>query len=378
MHAEPSSPIAVAPAAGNRPASRPPRGSPVEYFGVAGVIAGLTGLGFLLPGKDYQSVGLIYLLAIIILSLRVGRGPVVLAGVLSALTWDFCFIPPRFQIRISNPQDTLFFLTYFVVALVAGQFTARVRAQTIEREYLNAVRERERLLAESEKLHRALLDSVSHELRTPLAVITAALEELDDVPPPERAGLVGEIRTAARRLNRLVGNLLDQTRLEGGALKPRLDWCDARDLINEAVAGASDAILAHPLEIHVPEDMPPVRADFALTEQALANLVLNAALYTPAAAPITIAAGLAGDGSRAFFSVADRGPGVPPILREHLFDKFVRAHPGRTGGLGLGLSIVRGFIAAQGGTVAVDDNPGGGAVFAIYLPHAAPQTPPPE
>jgi two-component system sensor histidine kinase KdpD len=103
-------------------------------------------------------------------------------------------------------------------------------------------------------------------------------------------------------------------------------------------------------------------------EQVLANLLLNAALHTPGGTPIFLAAGVDGARSRVFFTVADRGPGLPPEMREHLFKKFQRGDAARAGGLGLGLSIIRGFVAAQGGDVVAGENPGGGAVFTVYLP----------
>lgn len=487
-----------------------------EYLWTAGLLGGLTLLGLLLPSNYYLAAGLVYLLVVILLSLRVGRGPVLMAGMLSALTWNFLFIPPRFTFRIQKVEDGLLFGTYFVVALVAGQLTSRIRAQavmerqrearasalfnltralaeartldeavfaalrqadalfrattalclgengalvphfagsfalderergvadwvfrhrrpagrftdtlpaaaafhlpllredravgvlsvapshdgtltlaqrdlieafarqlalSVEGETLRAASEREKLLAESDKLHRVLLDSVSHELRTPLAVITGSLENLADAPAALRPELVAEARGAARRLNRLVGNLLDQTRLESGALRPRLDWSDARDLVNAALESVRDETAGHPLEIVIPDDLPPIRADFALTEQALANLLLNAARHTPAATPIFITAGRERDRGRVFFTVADRGPGFPLEMRERLFQKFERGDAARAGGLGLGLSLVRGFISAQGGEVVVGENPGGGAVFTIYLPHTDPQAPPEE
>jgi two-component system sensor histidine kinase KdpD len=191
-----------------------------------------------------------------------------------------------------------------------------------------------------------------------------------------RASLITEVRTAAQRLNRLVGNLLDQTRLESGALKPRLDWCDARDIVNAALEGVRDALTGHPLEVIIPDDLPPVRLDFALTEQAIANLLLNATLHTPAGTEVFLTAGLERGGQRVFFTVADRGPGFPAAMTERLFKKFARGDAARAGGLGLGLSIVRGFVTAQGGDIVVGENPGGGAVFTIYLPHTpAPKVP---
>jgi len=193
-----------------------------------------------------------------------------------------------------------------------------------------------------------------------------------------REKLVEEMRIASRRLNRLVGNLLDQTRLESGALKAKLDWCDVNDLINAALEDVRDTIANHPLETIVPEELPPIRADFVLLEQCLANLLLNAALHTPLATPIFVTAGIERNGQRVFFTIADRGPGFPPAMRDRLFKKFARGDAARAGGLGLGLSIVRGFIAAQGGEIVVGENPGGGAVFTIYLPHRSAGTVPSE
>ena len=239
----------------------------------------------------------------------------------------------------------------------------------VESEHLRAAGEREKLLAESEKLHRTLLDGVSHELKTPLAVLSSVAENLAGSEGPLRDSLVVEMRTATRRLTRLVNNLLDQTRLESGTLRPRLDWCDAADLVNAAVDGVEESLAGHPFEIDVPADMPPFRADSALMEQVIANLLLNASLHTPAGTPIFLAAGVEGARGRVFFTVADRGPGLPQEMHEQMFQKFQRGDAARAGGLGLGLSIIRGFVVAQGGEVVVGQNPGGGAVFTVYLPY---------
>jgi two-component system, OmpR family, sensor histidine kinase KdpD len=481
-----------------------------EYGEVAAVIAAVTFASwFITRLTGYQAIGMIYLLTVILLSLRVGRGPMFVAGALSALTWNFLFIPPLFTFYISRIEDGIMCVTYFVVAVIAGQLTARIRAQErherlreeratalfnltralsaartlddgvfaalrqadaifaaktalllgdesgdglaphfagsftltekersvadwawrnrknagrftdtlpmaegfhapllredkalgvfvlrvasdvaltlaqrdlaegfaaqlallVEREQLRTAGEREKLLAESEKLHRTLLDSVSHELKTPLAVLGGAAESLpaDDTTPVGRAAR--EIRTATRRLNQLVSNLLDQTRLESGTLRPRLDWCDAHDVINSALDGARDALADHPFEMDVSDDMPLFRADAALMEQVIANLLLNAALHTPGGTPIFLAAGVDHAKEQVFFTVADRGPGFPAEMRERLFQKFQRGDAARAGGLGLGLSIIRGFAVAQGGEVVAGENPGGGAVFTVYLPY---------
>ena len=129
-----------------------------------------------------------------------------------------------------------------------------------------------------------------------------------------------------------------------------------------------ESLAGHPFESALPADLPLFRADAALMEQVIANLLLNAALHTPEGTPIFLAAGVDHARARIFFTVADRGPGLPAAMRERLFQKFQRGDAARAGGLGLGLSIIRGFVAAQGGEVVAGENPGGGAVFTVYLP----------
>jgi two-component system sensor histidine kinase KdpD len=335
---------------------------------VVAVLAGTTGFGLLFLKGSEASVGLLYLLAIILMSLRVGRWPMLLAGLLSAIGWDFFFIAPRYTLRIGRMEDALMVAIYIAVAVVAGQFAEWIRMQA----------RHEKLRAESERLQRTLLDSVSHELRTPLAVISAGLETLEASGAEGEGGLaIAEMRTAVRRLNRRVSDLLDQTRLESGILQARMDWCDAADLVQAAADGVRDALGGHPFSVAIAEDLPPIRADFSLTEHALANLILNAAVHTPPGTPISVEARLAEDG-RACIAVADRGPGLGPSVKARLFQKFSRGEGVQAGGLGLGLSIARGSIAAQGGDIEVSDRPTGGAVFTICLPPATPQAEPSE
>jgi two-component system, OmpR family, sensor histidine kinase KdpD len=337
-----------------------------EYGLVALVVTAVTVGGCLLPPSALEAIGFAYLLGIILLGLRVGRWPMLAAGLLSALCWDFFFIPPRFGFQIRNLDDGLLLLVFFVVALVAGQLTAEIRAQA----------RRERIREESEKLTRTLLDSVSHELRTPLAVITAALDNFDGAPPPVRSDLLMEMRTATRRLNRLVRNLLDQTRLESGTLRPRMEWCDAHDLVNAAVDSVTDAFTGRPFSVGVPDDMPPILADFTLTEHALANLLLNAVVHTPPGTPVTLRAGMSPDGARVFFAVEDWGKGLPGGFDLRLRGRFDRTGATNNTGLGLGLSIVRGFMAAQGGDLTAEGKGTKGALFTVYLPHSSPQPDP--
>jgi two-component system sensor histidine kinase KdpD len=212
-----------------------------------------------------------------------------------------------------------------------------------------------------------LLDSVSHELKTPLAVLRSAAESVDTADAGRRTALAGEIRTAAQRLDRLVANLLNQTRLEAGAVRAQLAPCDVRDLIAAARRMMQGPLAGRSIQIEIPPDLGLVSADAALMEHVLGNLLLNAATYSPADQPIRVGAGVAPQG-HIFISVADGGPGISAELRGTLFEKFQRGKHAAAGGVGLGLAIVRGFMLAQHGEVSADNQPGGGAVFRVFLP----------
>jgi two-component system sensor histidine kinase KdpD len=247
---------------------------------------------------------------------------------------------------------------------------ARQTALVLDRFRLGAEAEQARLLAESEKLSKALLNSISHELRTPISAITAAASTLaglqPDAQPAMQKTLAGEIQESAARLNRLVGNLLDMTRLESGKVKPRLEWCDVADLVNVALRRNEAELARHPVKVQLPKGLPLVRMDFVLIEQALNNLLLNAAAYTAEGTPVKITA--AGGAGEVSLTVADRGPGLPPESLPHVFEKFYRVPGAPPGGTGLGLSIVKGFVEAHGGRVEARNREGGGAQFTLYLP----------
>lgn len=457
--------------------------------------------------------GFVFLLAVVLLALFLGRGPVFLAGALSALAWNYFFLPPRFTFIITSTEDACLFGLYFVVAIVLGQLVSRVRAReqaeryreeraialyqltrelaqagtrdevvwqlmaevarvfrasvavafpigqklavhpdssltltekelnvaewafhhrqaagrftdnlpgaevmhlpmvteravlgvlavalpdrtltlaqrdlleaygrqaalVLDRVALRASAEQTKLLAESERLSNALLNSISHELRTPLAAITSAtstLVETRDAPEQLRRSMIAEIQEASARLNRLVGNLLDVTRLESGHVQARLDWCDVGDLVQSTVRALERELQGRDVKVAVAKDLPLARLDFTLMQQALSNLLLNAAVHTPPGTPILIQARQ--EEGMLELNVADHGPGLPPELLPRIFDKFVRAPDAPAGGSGLGLAIVKGFVEAQGGHISIANGPGGGATFSIRVPQTA--KPPP-
>ncbi|MDB6109654.1 MAG: Osmosensitive channel signal transduction histidine kinase, partial [Pedosphaera sp.] len=246
----------------------------------------------------------------------------------------------------------------------------RQAALVIDRQRLHDAAQQSRLAAESERLSKTLLDSISHEMRTPIAAIASAVSTLNDPTMLARAGfadaLLDEIKMAVARLNRLVGNLLDITRVESGHVKPKMDWCEVGDLINVTVNSIRKELSGHKLELMIKPGIPLVRMDFVLMEQALTNLLLNAAFHTPPGTPVRVTVQVQRD--ELALSVADAGPGIPPAALPKIFDKFYRAPGALTGGTGLGLSIVRGFVEAQNGRVQAENQPGGGAAFTLFLP----------
>lgn len=468
---------------------------------------------------DYRAVGMFLLFTVSLLALLVGRGPIFAAAALSACIWNFFFIPPRFTVHISSFADALMVGMYFIIALVGGELTARIRgrelavrrreqqatalynlakelnraksldemmrtaeheigvtfnarvgcflpqtpdklsttphpastfapksekewsvalwvyqnrqpagrgtntlpfadavyyplltgdaavgvigiapllsrpftleqegllqtflhqiAVALERERLRVAAEQAHVLAASERLYKTLLNSISHELRTPLAAITGASTSLLENHTAENAErrtlLVSDIYSAGQRLNRLVKNLLDMTRLESGMLKLNLEWCDANDLVNVVMRNIVKELASHKIQLQLASDLPLVRMDFVLMEQVLANILLNAAQHTPAGTTITIRTAAADQ--QLAFVIEDEGAGFPAEALEHIFDKFYRVPKTQTGGTGLGLSIARGFVEAHGGGISVENRLEKGARFIIRLPiEIAPRT----
>jgi two-component system sensor histidine kinase KdpD len=333
-----------------------------QYALAIGTVAGVSLLNLWLQHwLGYQALALVYLLAVVLLALFVSRGPILAGTALTAVGWSFIFAPPRFSFHIAGFYDKMMLLMYFVVSLTVSQLMARLRAQ-------KDAEVKARLLVESERLGRALLNSVSHELRTPIAAITGAASGLSTSGSltVTQQKLAAEIGAGAARLNRVVQSLLSAARIQSGHVKPALDWCDVSDLVQSAVRDAGDLLDGHVIDKHVANGLPLVRADFLLMEQALGNLLANAAAHTPKGTRIEIAANV--EANKLVLEVADQGPGLPSDAPERVFDLFYRAPDAKPGGAGLGLAIVKGFVEAQGGSVRAGNRPGGGAVFGIILP----------
>jgi two-component system sensor histidine kinase KdpD len=248
-------------------------------------------------------------------------------------------------------------------------------ALALERAQLVEKARQAKLLEETERLQTALLNSISHDLRTPLASITGALSSLYDnsalLDEDAKYDLVHTAFDEARRLNRLVGNLLDMTRLESGAMKVELQPADIQDLVGAALAQMPNRLQGRTIEVSIPDDLPLVEMDFVLMVQVLVNLIDNALKYSPADRPIAIH--VFQSGPEVILEVADEGNGIPESELERIFDKFHRVRRignGNNGveGTGLGLAISKGIVEAHNGRIWASNRPEGGAIFRILFP----------
>ena len=480
-----------------------------EYGLALAIFAAISLLNLWLePWIGYEAIALVYLLAVVLLALFVGRGPILFGTILTAMGWSVMFAPPRYSFHIGSFYDKMMFAMYFVVALTVAQLTARLRAErlaeqkseersralylftreladsagrtdilervinqvgrtfnakvalllpsdhpggkfglfpkstwqlddseemisqacekcraagrgtqefpgamglyvaltaggpaegvlavcpsaeielnsdqkellenfarqtalVLDRQRLRDAEINTRLLVESERFGRTLLNSVSHELRTPLAAISTAAATLRDSGglSPGQQQLSNEIDSATTRLNRVVQSLLSAARIQSGQVRPNLDWCDISDVLRATLRGLGPMLAKHLVERELEPGLPLIRADFTLVQQALANLLVNAATYTPAGTKIQITARR--EGTELVVQIADNGPGLATDQIERIFDLFHRTPGSKPGGTGLGLAIVKGFIEAQGGRVEAQNRPAGGAAFSIYMP----------
>jgi two-component system sensor histidine kinase KdpD len=504
------------------PRSWQPRTDWMPYGSALIAVVVCTGLAWaMFPYFALSNLIMVYLLGVIIVATRYGRGPSLLASVLSVAAFDFFFVPPYFTFAVSDTQYFVTFTVMLVVALVISSLAARIRAQAVSardreqriaalyamsrelastrgvRELLGvAVRhitelfraqvvvllpeaggrlapgngpaaqfpmdtselavsqwvyehgqvagqgtdtlpgarglylpllgsrgtvgvlglrpsdprplqapeqlhqletfasqtalalERARLAeeaeqaqvhAETERLRNSLLSSVSHDLRTPLASITGAASTLLEgearLDAATRRDLLEALHEEADRLNRLVQNLLEMTRLEAGALQPQTEWHSVEEVVGAALGRFGKALAQRVVSTRIPAELPLVAMDDVLIEQVLINLVDNVLKYTPPGSPVEVTA--EDTGSAVLVEVADRGPGLAPGEERRIFEKFHRTDPGPSArGAGLGLAICRGIVQAHGGRIWAENRPGGGVAVRFTLPvKEAPPTP---
>ncbi len=248
-------------------------------------------------------------------------------------------------------------------------------AVSVERITLAEDIDRARMVAETERLRSALLTSLSHDLRTPLASILGAASSLESydalLDAAGKRDLLRTIQEEAERLGRFVANLLDMTRLEAGALSPKREAADLGEVVGSALARAGKVLAAHRLEVDIAAGLPLLDLDVVLFEQALFNVLDNAAKYAPAGSLVTVRAWVETASREVRLQVLDEGPGIPSAALARIFEKFYRVHAGdrQRAGTGLGLAIARGFVEAMGGRIEAGNRTGQtGAVFTFIFP----------
>jgi two-component system sensor histidine kinase KdpD len=339
------------------------------YAWAAGATAAATLAGLAIsPRFELVNIAMLYLLAVVLIALRFGRGPVVLGSILGVAAFNFFFVPPRGTFTVDDPQYLLTFAMMLAVGLVISGLAESVRARTRAQADLA-------LEAESERIRNALLSSISHDLRTPLAVISGASSSLaergEQLAAQERQALAHSIFTTSRDMSELMAKVLQMTRLENGAIALERDWHSLDEIVGSVLRRLRERLAAHMVMVELPEDLPLARVDGALIEQALGNLLENAARHTPARTLIRLRAQV--EGGELVVSVEDFGPGLPAGDPEQVFAKF--QHRGR-GGMGLGLAICRAIITLHGGRIWAERLLAVGTAFRFTLPiETAPEMP---
>jgi two-component system sensor histidine kinase KdpD len=325
------------------------------YAGAVALVVGTTAVGAATRAVlDVPDVEMLYVLAVLVSAVFLGRGPAIASAAVGVLAYDYFFVPPTFTLNVADGRYLFTFAMMFGIGLLVSSLAERARAAAVR--------------AESEALRGTLLSSVSHDLRTPLAAITGAATTLRDqaVDEATRRELIEAICEEAERMERLVGNLLDMTRLASGAVVARREWIPVDELVGAALARTEAKLSRHHLRTDVPADPVLVSVDPVLVEQLLVNLLENAAVHTPPGTEVLIRAAGGPDGLD--LEVADRGPGLGPGEEEHVFERFHRGGRATGQGAGLGLAIAHAIAEVHGGTLRFTTRSGGGASFRLLLP----------
>ena len=312
---------------------------------------------------DYRITALLLLMTVTFVALQFDILPVLLTAILSGLILNFFFLQPLFTFHITNTEDLLLFFMYLIIALVNAALTFKIRAAE------NKSRDKD----EKEKtiqLYNTLLNSLSHELRTPISIIIGAVDTLKEhknkLSESNQIELLDEIDNASMRLNRQVENLLNMSRLETGMLQLKQDWCDTNELIYGVIQKTTPQLNGHFIDFKPNENLPLFKLDIGIVEEILQNLITNALIYTPKNTTIEIE--VLQESENCVLIISDSGTGFPESKIPFVFDKFYRLPNSITGGSGLGLSIVKGFVEAHNGSVKLENNSLGGAKFTIAIP----------
>jgi two-component system sensor histidine kinase KdpD len=334
-----------------------------QYVVSIAIIVAVAAVCYAFSGyMGYRVAALVLLVTVSLLAITFDIFPVLLSAALSAFVWDFFFIPPRYTIHVDTTEDTILLIMYFIIAIVSGVLTYKIRQ--IEKE---AQLKEEK--ANSVKLYNTILNSLSHELRTPIAAIIGATDNLQTnthLTKENQEQLIAEISKASLRLNQQVENLLNISRLQSGHIKPKYDWCDVVELIYQVVKSVEENNTSRKIHISIKPGLPLCNLDKGMLEQIIYNLLNNAAIHTSPYSRIDISATCHADVLQII--IEDGGTGFFDVNSKDVFNKFSRNNTSKAAGSGLGLSIVKGFTEALLGSVELEKSQSGGAKFTIAIP----------
>ncbi|HNQ15609.1 MAG TPA: DUF4118 domain-containing protein [Pyrinomonadaceae bacterium] len=372
---------------------------PISSRSIIGyVVAGLGTIAVVFvvePIQQYISItGVAFCLLLIVLLVATvwGSRPALLASIVAVLCFNYFFLPPTGTLTISDPENWVALAAFLVVALTAGQLSARLKERALQAEAANDQISRlyyelneafekashAEALKQSAKLKSALLDAVTHDIRTPLtsikASVTTLLNDRDRNPADSilttemKRDMLLVINEEADRLDHFVEGMIELAKIESGELSVTARWDSVEEIVQAAVARIRSRLDKHRLIVSIDPDLPVIRVDARAVSEVLYSLIENAVKYSPDGTAIVVSSARL-DSGHLVFTVEDEGPGIAPKDRDAIFEKFVRIpFRGRASpGTGLGLAIAKGIIEAHGGTISVTDGKIG-AKFSFTLP----------
>ena len=337
---------------------------PLWEYAVALIVVAVCTL-VALPLRPYLAAAnlvMIYLIGVVGVAAKLHRRAALLTSILSVAAFDFFCVPHYFSFAVADSEYVITLAVMLVVALIISGMTSRIRIQEA------AAAEREARV-QSESMRTSLLSAVSHDLRTPLASITGAAATLrrhwNQLDEKTRDELLASVTDESDRLNRLLNNLLEVTRLEGG-VRLHKDWFPLEEIVGAALHRLERQIARRKVLADIPANLPMVAIDDVLMEQVFINLIENALKYTPEGSPVEVIARSGANGVEV--EVLDRGPGFAAGQESRVFDKYFRGRTNEVRGAGLGLAICRAIIDAHGGSIKAENRKDGGAIIRFQIP----------
>ncbi len=354
----------------------------VPYLLAVSGVAALTALMFIFRNQiNPVTVALIFLLFVLLLATVFGSRPAIFCSILTMLALNFFFLPPIGTLTVSDPENWIALVAFLIVAITAGQLSAKAkrRAEEAERLYIELQTAFEKAsqaeaLERSERLKSALLDAVTHDLRTPLTSIKASITMLIEenqtgaihitLDSGGREELLEIINEETDNLNKFVESMVELARIEAGEFSLRKTRGKVEEIFSNALQRAAKLMGNHRVEVEIEENLPTLSVDSKAVSEVVYNLLDNAAKYSPPNSTIKIEAGQRAD--KIQIAIEDEGDGVSEAEREQIFRKFYRASKS-VKGFGMGLAIARGIVEAHGGEIRVE-NGRKGARFVFDLP----------